>query len=527
MNDNDLISAAENAIDSSFGKSPLRSLGYAQAMWTLLSVVEDAHIKMAAIDDLDDDQLSAHIDEYINVISYPMRECHLRAPKKTMRLRRTYNADHYEQAMAWLNLSRDYRHFCSIFSLWHKSAINISASSSRLATSDWRNLDHRYEAYNRVFKKDGRQDWPRVDPDAIAELIKPLIKVNVERFEINFSASIVSQILDRLKPTIFRRYALPDHWRLSKFSMGDYKSIVTIIQSILFAWFIARVMLARDGMQGLGYPSSVWIIKKEKLLQDLVGYSGVGKAIVSTILSYLTFGQAGIRTPDIAIQPLVDLGDENYALSPFVWLHADLERNLCVLLNQIKEERKIYSVLTQEKESLLRKEIRQFLEPLGYEICSAEVDDTDVDTAIIDRKNKTCLCLELKWFIEPAEIRETLQRSEELKKGISQARTINDLFHRRDRKLFDRLSLTEEYDFLAVVGSKSWIGFIEIQDRDVPIIKVRHLLEEIKRRGSLAEILIWLRNRDYLPVAGKDFSALPIEIRCGNLSATWYGIKLL
>ena len=54
------------------------------------------------------------------------------------------------------------------------------------------------------------------------------------------------------------------------------------------------------------------------------------KAVVGHVLRYLTFGEMGIRTPDIAIQPLVDLTNGQYAVSPFVFTHINAERNLCV-----------------------------------------------------------------------------------------------------------------------------------------------------------------------------------------------------
>jgi len=41
----------------------------------------------------------------------------------------------------------------------------------------------------------------------------------------------------------------------------------------------------------------------------------------------------------------------------------------------------------------------------------------------------------------------------------------------------------------------------------------------------LAAAIVWLKNRDYLPKVGKDYTVKPWEISCGDWSATWYGIK--
>ncbi len=49
------------------------------------------------------------------------------------------------------------------------------------------------------------------------------------------------------------------------------------------------------------------------------------------------------------------------------------------------------------------------------------------------------LCVEIKWFIEPAEIREVLARSEELSKGVDQALKITKAFKDADTRLLSLL----------------------------------------------------------------------------------------
>ena len=71
----------------------------------------------------------------------------------------------------------------------------------------------------------------------------------------------------------------------------------------------------------------------------------------------------------------------------------------------------------------------------------------------------------------------------------------------------------------------NWIGFGDVQDTDVPIIKVMHLVNKIMETGSLAEAIEWLKVRSYLPKEGRDYSIVPMEISCGEWSATWYGVK--
>ena len=47
MNERDeLIRKIEQEIDCDFGSNKLKEIGYTQAVWTLLSVVEDHHLKI-------------------------------------------------------------------------------------------------------------------------------------------------------------------------------------------------------------------------------------------------------------------------------------------------------------------------------------------------------------------------------------------------------------------------------------------------------------------------------------------------
>jgi hypothetical protein len=80
---------------------------------------------------------------------------------------------------------------------------------------------------------------------------------------------------------------------------------------------------------------------------------------------------------------------------------------------------------------------------------------------------------------------------------------------------------------MSALASQNWIGHGDVQDPEVPIIKVGHLLSRITGGGSLPDVLAWLRERGYLPVEGREYSIVPMEISTGRWQATWYAIKPL
>ena len=122
----------------------------------------------------------------------------------------------------------------------------------------------------------------------------------------------------------------------------------------------------------MAFASALWTPRKGVLVATIARHTGLAKAVVNDVLRYLTFGEMGIRNPDIATQPIVDLTNGQYAISPFVMAHVHAERNLCVLLNQIPDERKLYLQLVEEKEQQVRN--RSYLPRKDHDYKITEVE---------------------------------------------------------------------------------------------------------------------------------------------------------
>jgi hypothetical protein len=520
------IKKAEEEIDRAFASNALKNEGYAQAVWTLLSMNEDYYLKMFTRHPEDMDIFA---DIHMNALTYPLRVCHRECVGKSGKLIKKLVNEHYKLAWDWLELAvHGYFNFHSLFPLWHRGKLELTVEGKRLCVTTPRQ-DKAYEAYNRLLPKDARPETVEKAPIPDFDgLIAPKTTARNDWFRVNFDPQLVSELVSALMPVISRQHSLPDGWAFGGFTLAQFKAVMITLQAMMTGWFTARCGLAGAGMPGMGYTSSVWVVPRDELAARLRRYTGFELAAIKKILELLTFGSSGIRNPDIATQPLIDLRNGDYALSPFVWMGTNPERNFCALLNQIPEHRKVYSQFINEKEALLRTEIEAFLAPLGLEARHGELDGTNLDLGIVDRKDRCCLCLELKWFIEPAEIREIEERTEELKNGVLQAKKLQALYARKDKRLLnDVLGIEPDYCFGAAVASQNWIGHAEAQDTEIPIIKVWHLLYKIRDCGSLREAMEWLSQRKYLPIEGTDFRVMPMETSCGGWMCDWYGIEPL
>ncbi len=518
------LTIIEAQIDDAFSQNALSTLPFAQSVWTLLSVVEDHHAKNMVFKPLAADQAAIFVDVLLNALTYPLRVCYQRGARGPFRFKRELVDEHYELANKWLESAEDYVHFCSIFPLYHAGEIGLRVNGKELIPTDWSSSDLSYEVYDRFVGKRELRSESAIDVDLVAKEIRTYTQVIGGTYSVNFTRRLMSALELALGTTLGGRYDLPENWQFSRFSLVQFRHIFSSLQMMAHAWFIARQIAVYDGAPAIAFASAVWTPKKDVLVATLARHTGIEKSVVMDVLRYLTFGQVGIRNPDIAIQPIVDLTNGQYAISPFVVTNVYAERNLSVLLNQIPHERNVYLQLVHEKEKEVRLTTIESLAGLGLDFRHGQLEDTDIDLAIIDHKTKKCLCVEIKWFIEPAEIREVLARSKELAKGVTQARKIAAAFHDNDVRLMALLGIDQSYEFVTMVGSVNFIGGHRVQHPEVPITKVWHLASEIRKRGGLAEVLQWLRRREYLPRKGRDYKITEVAIQSGEWRSRWYGI---
>lgn len=525
----DPIASAEAEIDSDFLNSPLMQLQYDQAIWTLLSTVEDRYLKIVAINPLPNEQQVAYIDTLVNAIAHPARALFHKRVTPSPRLIKDLIDEHYQWAHEWIDSSIIYNAFNLIFPLWHRKKLKLALTDNYIDTGDLEIESNKYgyEAYNRIVQKDGNHDDKLFDVEAVAAQVMQNTSIKGQAFTLNFNPKLVALLRKTYSESLGERYVLPSDWTIGEVTFNNYKIVFTTIQAMLYGWFIARIHVAAQGLLGVGYSSSLWIINHDALVNRLARYTSLDSKAIAKVLDYLKFGSREIRDPDIAVQPLVEISDNQLVLSPLLWINTNAERNFCTLLNKIPAEREAYLNLTLSKEAVLYEELKGVLERLGYEVTRGTLISTDIDIAIIDRKNKICACIELKWFIEPSEIRETIERSLELEKGIKQSKKISSLLKAGDKQLTqDMLKIDNTYRTASFVGARNWIGYSDIQSQEIPIIKIWHFVKKLIELESLDQALNWLESRSYLPQNGRDYWVVPVDLDTGSWRSRWYGIAV-
>ena len=401
--------------------------------------------------------------------------------------------------------------------------------------------DHRllggapYEVYNHFLEPRGlpsmRLDVADPKHDKVKESIaRSTLLDEVEgRFSLVQPQRTVGEVRDAMRGQLAGKFTLPEEWRFSRYSLSEFREAFLVMAALTFMQLQARIFTAPE-CKARGVDGALFIRSKEWIVRTVTNATSVPEMAVRAIVEDLTYGSRKMREPDPALQPLIPLGDD-LMLSPALWLNSAPERNLCVLLNRIPEEKAEYEKLVGFKEPLMAERIGKELSGIGIEprcrLPSPQTGAPDVDALIVDLRTRLALVVELKWFIAPAEPIETTHRAEDLTKGLRQLRELRTLFESQPALRRSCLGIPEDFEVVYLVASENWIGDGVHQDPDFPIIQLDHLLSKIVAAKDLRAVATWLSGRQYLPVEGKDFEVREVFREVAGWKLRWYGMKPL
>ena len=542
----------EKEVDDYYKSNPLVNLRFATAAWYFLAFGEEEVLKkqndaretqligdasMKPIWAVGPGQLTPQdnsriADDLINDLKYPMcwlyKDC-----EQGGRNPYFYNDRFYKASWDLFKLGSEYRWFVAAFTYGSRGVIGLELRGSTIQPTENIYTDMEYEAYNRLIKpQESQEASASVNPDnlhLLRETIGLSLKIDRDRFKYELNSKIIADTITALiRPTLNAIFLLPGEWEFSRYALEDFRKVFETISAIACIHATARRMATNRGGIRKGYVDSIHLRPFDRLLRQVVRYSGVSELKVQGIFDDLSYGNGDISDLDPALQPLIKLNSEVYAIMPHLWLFSAAERNLTVLLNRLSSQKEIYSKLVDEKEEIMRRRFITGLPKVFRSICGRVADLLpDIDLAIISDSEKTCLLLELKWFIYPAEAREVIEKSKEIEKGISQLRKLKDAFVNNHKPFFEKLNIDSSYRLEGVVVSENWIGHATVQSSEIPVIQAAHLIEKLRCTDSLESVMEWLKARKYLPTEGEHFEVHRFNATIGNWSLGWHGIQPL
>lgn len=517
----------EHAIDHAHTSNLLMQCSREQALWQYAAFCDDILYKESSTTKPGDSQHTAcFTDQLINSMKYPIRWIWGRC-RSGGHLSRNFTGEYYSAAWDVSKLADEYGAFETVFIYARAGLLALSVSGDELQLTGWGG-DLRYEAYDRLLSCD--TDYTSPDPRDLQRLIADSVRVRGDRFKYSVNPNVVKYAREILSPIDRHSLRLPPSWQLPQYTFGDFHDVASTLRALAMIHYLARTSASAKGCVGMGIRDSVLIVTEEELLAKVVRYTGLSQNNVSEILKDLRYGCSEIRNPDPALQPLLPIGDDRIAIVPALWLGLNVERNLCVLVNRMRHTKKHYSRLSEDRSTLLRKNMEARLSNVTCRFWHGNIPGgpelPDIDFALIDEREHICLLLELKAFIGPAEPREILDRSKEIEKGISQIKRLRQYQMQHPEQLQQLLDVDPKYQFCFAVCSQNSVGGAAVQDDQVPVVRASHLVRRLRRDGTAATCR-WLAARAYLPVEGKHFEKVEIVHSVANRTLTWYAIRPL
>ena len=526
----------EKEIDDYYKSNPLVNLPFATSAWYLLATAQDTMLT----------QLLTQMqvigggihnwtfisDNTVNKLNHPLRWLY-RVCGQNGRVPDTYNRSFFEASHGLFNVGQEYTSFVLAFTFAYRGWIELELQKSTIRPKGDLFADIEYNVYDVLMKsRQAQEAFFSVNfNDLPMNAIRHSIRIKGERFSCKLNPKIVADTITARKPQLDAMFSLPSEWQFSRYTLGEFRKVFEAISAMADIYAFAHAIAAVQGCSHRGYSDSIYTPTCSELLRRVARYSGVSEPNIRSIIDDLSYGNRNISDPDPALQPLIKLNSEVYAIMPYLWVSCSAERNLTVLINKLPSEKGIYAKLKCEKEALMRRRFTTGLSAKDSRFVHGSVpgvsDLPDVDLAIIKDSEKACLLLELKWFIEPAEVRETIQKSEEIEKGISQLLKLKCAFADNCAPLLEKLKVDSSYRLDGVVVSANSIGHAKVQSSEIPVIQADHLIAKLKDAESLESVVEWLTARKYLPKEGTHFQVHKSTSTISNWHLEWYEIEPL
>ena len=526
---------AETEIDHAHLGNKLLSRPFGEAAWHHLATCEGRFIVPIIADSIpllqDKQAMAALGDSVMTQSKWPLlwmwKTC-----REGGSIPHKHDQELFDAALSLSNLSDDYLAFEAAYTYASIGVVGLTLEHKTIIPDPLLKQNARYEAYDRLV--DGGSDDILPGNGGQVELVKQIdesLRLKGERFSYRLNPRMVRLAVSAMEVPLGPEPPLPASWTFSRYSVGEFQRWARVLQALCGIHVLARIQASHAGLREWGFADSLVIMDRKEIHRRMVRYTGLDEETTGALLEDHTYGSRGIRQPDLALQPLIPVVPDKLGIAPNLVLCSRLERNFAVLMNRIPEERAIYSSLSADREDRSRGRIVDTVTRMRIRHWHGNVPGwaaaSEVDLALMDETSKSCLIVELKSFVAPAEVREIWERSEEIAEGIAQVRVRRELASTHGEALHGVLEIDETWKIDWAVASESSVGGVYVQAEDVPVVRTPHLLRKIVSNGGLEGIGEWLRERDYLPVEGRHYRVEEEEPSMAGWKIKWYNIRIL
>ncbi|ADX45748.1 hypothetical protein Acav_1830 [Paracidovorax avenae ATCC 19860] len=541
LNDLQIIEQAENSIDTIFQSTDFPSTRYSSSLWHLLTCYED-RLRLSLMQ-VETPQQLMKFSSFGGRDIYALRNAISRVREqynddKNQLCPRKVDAPSYLRSHELLNAGEVYATAQKIFGSFRGKSVSLNCNGTNIKVLHQPDVEARYAAFELLSHGiEGITFIPRLlswmkgdHPPTVDLIIK---KVSYKKLLISYdfhpgyayglSLSLASE-----------GGILPPDWI---FDWGGIKNTELLINALhircIYHFIVIQFWASKVGLKGGGLESLVLKISKADLLRDISSMTQLDNSIILKFIKFLTFGN-NTKFPDPALQPIIPIG-EFYLLPTLLFMLSNHRRNLLSL--QARVDAKNFDDQSKAFESAMTASIKKdFQNKWRYLktncIISFGSKKRELDLLIVDEVSSTILIGELRWMIQPGDVREILNRANECRKKVSQCTSALIFFKNNLNYFLEKIFSHEipapkngEWHVVGLVLIEGYSG-IESLNSEIPIINRNIFDVGMSEFNDLSVLHEWLKSLDWLPKNGIDFDEADYITTIGEYKIDQPGISL-
>lgn len=259
---------------------------------------------------------------------------------------------------------------------------------------------------------------------------------------------------------------------------------------------------------GIGVEQICLDITMKDLVEDVARVSRVGSDVVGRVLAALTYG-SGAKSPDPALQPLIELGEDRVAVAPLLIISSNWSRNLLSLHARMNP--RTFDAQSHSFEKTMVGPLADVVRTRWIAFPSTTVPTLpkpeEIDVLIADRQTRTLVVCELRWMNQPGDAQEVIQKQETCREKVQQA------LRKRDRVRADLPKIlsfigedaTQQWTVEALVVIDGFGGTVSPDPKGCPVVPRKVLEIAIARAPNARHLHAALATPRWMPKLNRNY----------------------
>ncbi len=536
------IREIENYIDSRHRFLSIIKRPILEAVWKTISAIELDLLKSRILSNPSDVEKFVQADKVNYSMKWALLWLYQSCPKdKSLEIPSVLYNNFYNEAIGLMNLAYLYDEIQPLFPLLSKSIdgeaicrTEILENKVVFENSDIESKLHALDGLIQIIKaRKSSSDYANHYLSGYDESINKRMKNAIEHtgydaIKITPNIDDMKNSKESIKKAYERTFLFPDGWNFHGIKIVQFREFwISLLSLATYYWdCYSHVIMNSLSSYPFGFISLPPVFSKMDFMALLSMLTeDIDPEELHFIVNLFIYDPI-ISKPDPALQPLIELNENNITLLPGFYRGLDHERNLMSFLS--KNYKTEYDSVSNVLHESLLKELKSKLED-NYRIVAIERNvnsdslKTDIDFAIYECHSKQFIVAEVKWVIAPGDVSDVFSRAETEKKGIKQINALRTFLEDSPIKLWKYLFPQQDVpkgiansEIAYCVVMRGFTGSSWNFNEDIPVVEETIFTSKVKLSSNLRRVAAWLNNRDYLPKEDVDFKDVREDVQFGD-----------